>query len=932
MNHGSNDERRRLRALKNFRILDSGREEVFDRIALLAAQLCGTPIGLVSFIDADRQWCKACHGFDMTTIPRDLAFCKRVVEACDLFAVVDTLEDSEFAGHPLVVGKHGVRSYAGVPLLDSDGLCIGSVAVFDTCPREFEKQQIAALRTLSELTMDLLDQRRRDLEIESELAITSDFQVSEERFRRMLEYLPDVVVLYGSDLRIKYVNAATTAVSGMQPAELVGKRDAEVFPGPEHEPVLELLHQARRTGLPQTKSVDLNLPRTGRRHLLITCIPLLDDAGEVIEIIGITRDLTEQLEQSKQLALVQAAVASIDDIILVVDRDGSRPRDVRIAYVNPAFERLTGYAGDEVIGKSLDLLHGPETQAEVVDHLYKAFDDGRPVRVEIIDHKKSGDPFWLEINAIPLVDDSGQVTRFVSVERDITIRKQAEQALKASEERYRLLFESNPHPMWVFDLETLRFLAVNDAAVAHYGYSRQKFMSMTIEQIRPEEDIPRLHKTLKETAHRGFDESGVWRHCKADGQIIEVRISSHGLIFDGRKAELILAQDVTDQRRLEEQLRQGQRLESIGQLTGGIAHDFNNLLTVILGNAELLEEQLQDRPDLRNLAAMMCSAARRGADLTGQLLAFARRQALEPESTDIAALIDGMKALLRRTISADIELRLAHAPDLWRANIDAGQLESALLNLVLNARDAMHDGGHLLIETSNVNLDEDVSSQADLKPGEYVQIAVSDTGCGIEKDNLDRIFDPFFSTKAKGKGTGMGLPMVYGFIKQSRGHIRVYSEPGSGTTLRMYLPRSTDLPAAGEPPHAEPDAGAIGHEHILVVEDDELVREYVERLLSSLGYRVSSAMDGDQALTMLNQDVDIDLLFTDVIMPGSLKGPELADKAIELHPSLKILFTSGYTENALIHHGRVDQGIQLLQKPYSRVELAAKVRAVLDSA
>ena len=389
--------------------------------------------------------------------------------------------------------------------------------------------------------------------------------------------------------------------------------------------------------------------------------------------------------------------------------------------------------------------------------------------------------------------------------------------------------------------------------------------------------------------------------------------------------------DVTARLELEAQLQQARRLEAIGQLTGGVAHDFNNLLTVILGNADLLAEQLADQPLLLPLAEMTRAAAERGAELTQRLLAFARRQALQPQSVDAHQLLANMDALVRRTLPANIELELVRGAGLWPALVDPGQLKAAVLNLVINARDAMPPGGKITLETSNAWIDQHYAERhTDVAPGQHVLLSVSDTGGGMSAEHLARVFEPFFTTKGVGKGTGLGLSMVYGFLKQSRGHVKLYSEPGHGTTARLYLPR------ADGPPEAP--AAVVRTEHdfrgtasLLVVEDDPLVLRHACDVLVGLGYRVTVADTGVAALAILRERSDFDLLFTDVVMPGGLNGRQLAEAAVALHPGLKVLYTSGYTENAIVHHGRLDRGVHLLPKPYRSIDLARKVHAVLKT-
>lgn len=382
---------------------------------------------------------------------------------------------------------------------------------------------------------------------------------------------------------------------------------------------------------------------------------------------------------------------------------------------------------------------------------------------------------------------------------------------------------------------------------------------------------------------------------------------------------------------MEAQLNQISKMEAIGQLTGGIAHDFNNLLTVVLGNAEALTDELGKHPELREMAEIVTNAALRGAELTNRLLAFARKQTLKPRVMDVSQLVQGMDSLLRRTLPESIAIEIVRSGGLWKTEVDPGQLESAILNLALNARDAMKDGGALTIELANAALDDDyVASEPDLAAGQYVLIAVTDTGHGIPGDMLQQVFQPFFTTKDIGKGTGLGLSMVYGFVKQSGGHIRVYSEVGEGTSIKLYFPRSLaqeDALAFGQTNRS----AAGGNETILVVEDDNLVRQHVVSQLKAFGYRVFEAANAKQALEILHQIADIDLLFTDVVMPGGMGGRELSEAARALRPRLKVLFTSGYTENSIVHNGKLDPGIELLSKPYRREQLALKLRKVLSA-
>jgi signal transduction histidine kinase len=428
--------------------------------------------------------------------------------------------------------------------------------------------------------------------------------------------------------------------------------------------------------------------------------------------------------------------------------------------------------------------------------------------------------------------------------------------------------------------------------------------------------------------------TGEMTHHRKSGA--PIKVEGHWTLVrddEGRpNAILSVNTDLTKRLEAEELALRSQRLEAIGQLTGGIAHDFNNLLTVILGNSEVLVEQLSADERLSSLASMIRMAAERGGDLTNHLLAFARRQALDPKALDVDELTRKMDGLLRRTLGEHIELEFASPDDLWKALADEAQLESAILNVCINARDAMPGGGRLVIETANVQLDQATveGSQEDVRPGNYVMIAISDTGSGMSEEVLSRAFEPFFTTKEIGKGSGLGLSMVYGFAKQSGGSVRIASEIGRGTTVRLYLSR-VDQPSESLPELPPKSIDMLtGTESILLVEDEDIVRRYAHQLLTSLGYKVSPVANGPEALAALRTTADYDLLFTDIVMPGGLDGWRLADEARRIRPHLKVLFTSGYTDKAA--HPGLRRGTLLLNKPYKPHELATKIRVALSGA
>jgi PAS domain S-box-containing protein len=523
------------------------------------------------------------------------------------------------------------------------------------------------------------------------------------------------------------------------------------------------------------------------------------------------------------------------------------------------------------------------------------------------------------------------------LETEVAERKSVEGALRDSEGRYRLLFQRNPFPMWVYDLETLSFLAVNQAAVSRYGYSSEEFLAMTIRDIRPSEDVPALLDNIAKVSG-GLDESGVWRHQKKDGTIIDVEITSHQLTLAGRLAELVLANDITKRKQAEEalrlseaQLRQALKMEAVGKLAGGVAHDFNNLLTAITGHSEMCLRHLTPDNSLHRHIDQIKKAGDRAAALTRQLLAFSRKQILQPAVIDLNHIVVELSKMLKRLIGEDIDLLMGLEADLGKIKADPNQLEQVLMNLCVNARDAMPKGGKLTIETSNVQLGEEfVSRHIAVSPGDYIMLAVSDTGCGMDELTQARIFEPFFTTKEVGKGTGLGLATVYGIVKQSGGSVWVYSEVGQGTAFKLYFPRVSERVQKVKPIAGDSEL-LTGEETVLLVEDEEVVREMAMEILQECGYRVLQAKNGDEALELAQQHRDeIHLMLTDVVMPR-MSGRELTEQLTVLRPDIKVLYMSGYTDDAIVQHGVLEEGTAFIGKPFSMEALARKVRETLDA-
>ena len=630
----------------------------------------------------------------------------------------------------------------------------------------------------------------------------------------------------------------------------------------------------------------------------------------------------------------QLLVEAITDYaIYMLDREG------RVTSWNPGARRFKGYEADEIIGRHFSTFYTDAERSQNVpaQALAEAERTGRFER-EGWRVRKDGTHFWAHVVIDAIRSPEGALVGFAKITRDLTERRAAETKLRESEEQFRLLVQSVTDYA-IYMLDAGGHVASWNAGAQHIkGYAPEEIIGRHFSDFYTEADraagLPRIGL---ETATR----NGRWEHegqrVRKDGTAFWAHVVIDAIRDDAGKllGFAKVTRDITERREAEAALQaaqatmiRSQKLEAIGQLTGGVAHDFNNLLQVISGNLQLLSKDIAGnaRAEMRVQSAL--AGVARGSKLASQLLAFARRQPLEPRVVNAGRLIRGMDEMLRRALGGEIEVETVVAGGLWNSLVDPDQLENAVLNLAINARDAMNGEGRLTIEASNAFLDDEYVRQHDeLSAGQYVMIAVTDTGTGIPPDILERVYEPFFTTKAEDKGTGLGLAMVYGFLKQSGGHIKIYSEVGAGTTVKLYFPR--EVASEDTLVGATSDEIRGGEETILVVEDDDEVREVAVSMLTELGYRVVKARDAASALVVVDSGIPIDLIFTDVMMPGSLRSPDLARKAKERLPNVAVLFTSGYTQNAIVHGGRLDPGVELLAKPYTREALARKIRHVL---
>jgi PAS domain S-box-containing protein len=635
---------------------------------------------------------------------------------------------------------------------------------------------------------------------------------------------------------------------------------------------------------------------------------------------------------SSEAAWLRAVVETAVDGVILIDSAGT------VLMFNPACEKLFRYSAEEVVGQNVKILM-PGHYAEAHDGYLQNFHRTGLRKIigigrEVVGQRKDGSTFPMDLSVGEAKQDEGS-SIFVGIIHDLTERERVERVLRESAARLRAVVDTAVDGVILIDAQGL-IIKFNPACENLFKYRASEVTGRNVRML-----MPAPYRAEHDGYIRNFLTSGerkiigIGREVvgqRKDGSTFPMDLSVGEAKQDGESIFVGIIHDLSDRKRTEAQLIQAQKMEAVGQLSGGIAHDFNNLLTVIVGNAEHLSEQLVPRPDLKRLADDICGAGERGAELTQRLLSFGRKQTLRPVATECNKLLDSMHKLLRRTLREDIEIKTDFDSELRSAFADPAQLESAVLNLALNAQDAMSAGGRLSISTANASLDFlDHNVHPEVRVGEYVVIAITDNGEGMSRAVLDRVFEPFFTTKDVGKGSGLGLSMVYGFAKQSNGHVSIYSEPGLGTTVRLYLPAVTEKAnvVASLPPSVTPEISQRGVETVFIVEDDPFVRSYAVMSLQSLGYRVTSAVDGNDALQKLGTDIQVDLLFTDIVMPGGINGWELAELARRARPDLRVLLTSGYALETLSAQGHLRDGAFILTKPYRKAELARRLREAL---
>ena len=751
--------------------------------------------------------------------------------------------------------------------------------------------------------------------------------MSDLDYKALFELACDGMAVVDASLNVVRVNRAFEELIGVPGDTLVGRS------------IVSLLHPSDLTENPIRTTIvardgwAMSLRRLmradGSSVLTEVATSQLDDGSMFCVVRPTDRDPAQSLLRETE-ARFSAVAENLHAGLVVTDLDN------RAVYVNGYLCERTGYAREELVGRRLPtLFFSPEDQERDRQRLLERAAGEREV-YEVEHRRRDGTKFLAEVSAGPLLDGAGRVIGTIGVVIDVSDRYRWEQELAEREHRYRLLFEVMPLPAWVYDVQTFRILAVNPAAVAHYGYSAEQFLRMTILDIRPAEDVDRV-KLQVLARRRGFEtQSRGWgyRHRKADGTVIDVDIISHAFQFDGRSARVVVVNDVTEQQRLrhreremEAHLLQAQKMEAVGRLAGGVAHDFNNLLSVVLNAASALAAELPADSDLREDLSDIRQAVERGAVLTRQLLAFGRKEVHAPTQVDLHEVVRNVERLLARALGGGAKLEVRRSPVSASAVADPHQLEQVLVNLVINARDAMPQGGTVTITTGAIELASADAHALGVAPGRYASLEVADTGVGMDESTRLRAFEPFFTTKGPHEGTGLGLATVYGIAHQSGGAVRLASEPGSGTRVTVLLPGGDGSGTPPAPPiRVEQPATVRGAGAVLLVEDEPRVRAQARRLLERCGFVVFEAADGAEGERQFDEyRALLDIIVTDVVMPG-VGGVEMVSRIRSRFPDVPVVFVSGYA--AEDRDLPLDARTVFVPKPYSMGTLCGAIDGV----
>ncbi|GGE90489.1 PAS domain S-box protein [Sphingomonas prati] len=943
----------RLAALARYAVLDTPREQSFDELAGLTARLCDAPIAVINLIGEGRQFFKAEVGLGVRETPLESSFCAKALLEDDFLLVPDTTRDARFVRNPLVTGEPHIRSYAGALLKTDDGLPIGTLCVLDYRPREWTILQQDTLRVLARQVMAQLDLRRaiHERDRRHQVALANEEQLrlaridlvdSEARFRNMADHAPVMMWVTDQEGNCTYLNRrwyeftsqTVEEADGMGWLDVVHPDDkamaARAFldANARHEP-FRLEYRLRRADGVHCWAIAAAAPRFG-------------SGGEYLGYIGSVIDIADRRAAEDAVrdanTLLAAVMDAVPGVVYAKDCRG------RIIAANRGTSELVGKALSEIIGRTdREFLDDPAEAATVMANDARVMaDNSTQVVEESVTLPDGTGATWLSTKS-PFRDKDGRVIGLVGSSIDISGRKQAEEALRRlnetleeevterTAERDRI-WQTSPDLMLVIDFGGV-FRRVNPAWTTMLGYDPEELVGRHVNDFVVPEDHDETVDAYELAAHGGRP-TIVNRYRHKDGStrwLSWVAAPAGDMTYATGRDITAEREQAIALRQTEDQLRQAQKMEAVGQLTGGLAHDFNNLLTGMMGNLELLQLRVARGrlDDLDRFINAAQGAGRRAASLTQRLLAFSRRQTLDPKPTDVNRLIVGLEEMLHRTVGATTTIEIVGAVGLWTADIDGPQLENAVLNLCINGRDAMPDGGRLTIETANKWIDDHTGRERGLTPGQYISICVTDTGTGMTPEVVQRAFEPFYTTKPIGQGTGLGLSMIYGFARQSGGQVRIYSEIGQGTTVCVYLPRHHGDALEQQEERARGPAGSGNAQTVLVVDDEATIRHLIDEVLDDLGYTVIGAADGAAGIKVLQSGAKIELLITDVGLPNGINGRQVADAARALRPGLKVLFITGFAENAAVGNGHLEPGMELLTKPFTLEALSMKVAEML---
>jgi PAS domain S-box-containing protein len=959
----------RLAALDAYHVMDTAPEAVFDDIVAIASQICDVPIALISLVDSKRQWFKAALGVSVAETPREIAFCAHAIEQGSTFVVEDAARDPRFAANPLVTGDPNLRFYAGTQLRTPGGEAIGTLCVLDTRPRTLTAQQHQALQALGRQVMVQLEFRKALIK-----------QSEDEQYTRLILDSAIDYAIISLDLRgrVKSWNEGAHRILGWTSDDMLGHHCTRFFTPEDRAANVAEIEMGRALKSGHGSDERWHLRQNGRRFFASgEMMVLTDRSNQPVGFLKILRDrtverriaetqpalleLTDRLRDLSDLVDMSHAAAQAMGRTLDASRAGSCLVNLRDDSVNilrdwtdDAVASIEGEHRLRHFGPYIDELMRGEcvvcndvaSDARAESAVLEALQIRAQINVPVVELGRVIAIFFVH-STVPRewqTDEVDFVREVAHRTQQAMERRRAEQQLGLlaaslheqveyrTRERDRL-WSLSSDPFLIAETDG-RWLRINPAWNKLLGWTEQEMLGRTSEWMEHPEDREATRQEIQRINSTGAGSTRFEnRFLARDGSyhwFAWTAVQDDGLLY-------CIARDVTDEKSralamkdAEERLRQSHKMDAIGQLTGGIAHDFNNLLAAIIGSLSLAKRRLDAGrvDDIDRLIDAATRSAKSAAGLTERLLAFSRRQSLDAKPHDINQLVLRMEDLLQRTLGAHIQLKSVLRAGVSPAMTDANQLENAILNLAINARDAMPDGGSLSIETGNITYDEqDAARYAEVTAGDYIAISVSDTGSGMPPEVIAKAFDPFFTTKPLGQGTGLGLSMIYGFVKQSAGHVRIQSQPGQGTTVTLYLPKAAIAEAVQPVVDATKLAQGRG-EMVLVVEDEETIRGLIVDVLKELGYGYRETGDPRKALALLDSSLPVDLLLTDVGLPH-LNGRQLAEMAKARRPDLKVLFLTGYAEKAAVRSGFLGPGMDILTKPFELDALANKLRSIL---